>query len=69
MYIGRQEVQVKNAYTTDCFESEISDQLLALTFSRSKTLLLVEEIISTILECIEGHALRGPALCSALSVL
>ena len=66
MYIEREEVQLKNVYTVDSFESEISDQLLTLTSSSGKTLLLAEDLISSVLECIEGHAVRRHAHCSAL---
>ena len=41
---------MKNVYKVDYFESEITDQLLTFTSSRSKTLLLAEDIISSVLE-------------------
>ena len=57
---------IKNVYTIDYFESEISDQSLTLRSFRGKTLLLVEGLISSVLESLERHAVSRPALCSVL---
>ena len=65
----RQEVLIKSVYMIDYFESEISDQSLTLMSSRVKTMLLVEHLISSVLESFDGHAKNRPALCSAVFVL